>query len=304
MLDFGAIPVFVAVLEQGSFSGAANKLGITKSAVSKRITVLEAHLGVKLLHPSTRRLSLTEAGTRYLDHARTALYSAQQAEFAVADLQETPKGTLRVSAPMSFSRLHLAPIIPEFLKQYPAITVHLDMSDIASDIVADGYDIGLRTAGNLPDSSLIARKIAPLKSVLCASPGYLKENASIEGPQDLFTHNCILYSYHTGGNEWTFIKEGEEERIRISGNYHVNNSEALLTALELGAGIGRIPTFIAGDALECGRLVPVLEQYEMPQAILYAVFAERQYLPEKVRVFLDFIVSKIGSNRPYWDEWK
>ncbi|MEP3245984.1 MAG: LysR family transcriptional regulator [Sneathiella sp.] len=304
MLDFGAIPVFVTVLEQGSFSGAANKLGITKSAVSKRITALEAHLGVTLLHRSTRRLSLTEAGTRYLDHAQSALHSAQQAEFAVADLQETPKGTLRVSTPMSFSRLHLAPIIPEFLKQYPSITVHLDMSDIASNIVADGYDIGLRTASNLPDSSLIARKIAPLKSVLCASPDYVKENIPIEGPQDLLVHNCILYSYHTGGNEWTFIKEGEEERIQISGNYHVNNSEALLTALELGAGVGRVPTFIAGEALKTGRLVPILDQYAMPQALLYAVFPERQYLPEKVRVFLDFVVSKIASDKPYWDEWK
>jgi len=302
MQDISAIPVFTAVIDQGSFSKAADKLGITKSAVSKRISGLEAQLGVKLLYRSTRKLSLTEAGERYFTYAQQALEAAQEAENAATELQQIPKGLLRISSPMSFGRLHLAPMIPKFLQQYPQIILHLEMSDTQSDVIAEGFDLALR-AGNLADSSLIARKLAPLHSVLCASPQYLAKQSIPKTPKDLLLHNCILYTHHTVVNEWVFIKDSVEETVRISGNYQVNNSEALREALVQGLGIGRLPTFISGIEINEGNLVPVINDYVMPFISLYAVFPEKRYMPEKVRVFIDFIVEHLGDEQPYWDRY-
>ncbi len=303
MQYISAIPVFTCVIEEGSFSKAAGKLNITKSAVSKRISSLEAQLGVKLLHRSTRKLSLTEAGERYFEYALQALYAAQEAENAATELQKVPQGTLRISAPMSFGRLHVAPIIPMFLKQYPQIKINMDMSDLSRNVIAEGFDIALR-GGDLPDSSLIARKLAPLHSVLCASADYISEFGMPKTPQDLIEHNCLLYTYHTVINEWGFIKNGEEQRVKISGNYQVNNSEALRESLFQGLGIGRLPTFVAGTDIASGKLIPLLQDYAMPHKTLYAVFPEKQYLPAKVRVFIDFMLEHLGGDVPHWDRWR
>jgi DNA-binding transcriptional LysR family regulator len=297
-----AIPIFIAVIESGSFSQAAVRLGISKSAVSKRISGLESQLGVKLLHRSTRKLSLTEAGNSYYEYASQALCLAQEAEDAATKLQSVPKGRLRISCPMSFGILHIAPLIPKFLQQYPQIELHMDMSDSWTDIIKEGLDIALQ-AGELPDSSLIARKITPLKSVLCASKEYLERHGVPQKPGDLINHNCILYSYHSTINEWGFITNTEEEKVRISGNYQVNNSEALRESLVQGLGIGRLPTFIAGQHIKNGSLVAVLQEYKMPQKTLYAVFPERQYLPEKVRVFIDYLIDNFDRDKPSWDQW-
>ncbi len=172
MEAFGAIPVFVAVVENGGFSAAARTLGISKSAVSKRINQLEAHLGVRLLHRTTRKLSLTEAGERYFEHASQALAAAGHAEDAVTELQGEPQGQLRINAPMSFGRLHVAPLIPKFLDRCPKLQIDLVMDDRKVDLVAGGFDVAIR-AGNLPASTLIARKLAPVRQVLCASPDYI-----------------------------------------------------------------------------------------------------------------------------------
>lgn len=303
MRDIAVIPVFTSVVEEGSFSRAADKLGITKSAVSKRISGLEAQLGVKLLHRSTRKLSLTEAGERYFEHAAHALRAAQDAEHAATELQKVPRGTLKISIPMSFGRLHIAPLIPVFLKRYPDLSIHMDMSDLARDIIAEGFDLVL-ASGDLPDSSLIARKLAPLHSVLCASEDYINRCGEPKTPQDLTRHNNILYTYHTTLNEWAFIQNGEEERVRISGNYQVNNSEALRESLLQGLGIGRLPSFAVGEDIRLGRLVRLLPDYQMPHKDLYAVFPEKQYMPEKVRVFIDFLVEHLGEESPHWDRWK
>jgi len=298
-----AIPIFIAVVENKSFSRAAEKLGITKSAVSKRITQLEQHLGVKLLSRSTRQLSLTEAGERYLEHARKALDATIEAEDAATELQTQPKGTLNINVPMSFGRLHIAPLIPLFLNKYPDISLKMDMSDVWSDIVAEGYDIAIRAA-DLKDSSLFARKIAPLKSVLCASPNYIEKYSTPKEPHELLGHNCILYSYSQIINEWQFTKNNEIETIRVKGNYQVNNSEALNTALIQGAGVGRLPSFVAGEGIKNGTLIPLLTDYEMAEKIIYAVFAEKTFMPQKIRVFIDFLISHIGGDTPYWDEWR
>lgn len=300
MEGFGAIPVFVAVVENGGFSAAARTLGISKSAVSKRINQLEANLGVRLLHRTTRKLSLTEAGERYFEHAAQALTAAGQAEDAVTELQGEPQGNLKISSPMSFGRLHVAPLIPKLLQRYPKLQIDLVMDDRKVDLVAGGFDVAIR-AGNLPASTLIARKLAPVRQVLCASPDYIDRYDRPGTPAELSGHNCVLYSYSSDAGEWTLIGESGPETVTVSGSYQVNNSEALLEALREGIGIGRLPTFVAGPDLKTGRLVKLFESYRLPDFTLYAVFPERQYLPAKVRAFLDFAIEYFGGDKPYWD---
>ena len=297
---FGAIPVFVAVVENGGFSAAARMLGISKSAVSKRINQLEAHLGVRLLHRTTRKLSLTEAGERYFEHAAQALTAAGQAEDAVTELQSEPQGNLKISSPMSFGRLHVAPLIPKLLQRYPKLQIDLVMDDRKVDLVAAGFDVAIRS-GRLPDSTLIARKLAPSRQVLCASPDYIDRYGLPGTPAELTGRNCVLFSYASDANEWTLNGEDGPEIVLVSGSYRVNNSEALLEALREGVGIGRLPTFVAGPDLKTGRLVTLFESYRIPDQTFYAVFPEREYLPAKVRAFLNFAIEYFGGDHPYWD---
>jgi len=300
MEGFGAIPVFVAVVEQGGFSPAARMLGISKSAVSKRINSLEQNLGIKLLHRTTRKLSLTEAGEHFFEHAVIANNAAQDAQDAVAQLQGEPQGRLRINTPMSFGRLHVSPLIPVFLKRYPKITIDMVMDDKVVDLVGGGFDIAIRS-GKLPNSNLIARKLAPLKSVLCAAPAYIENHGYPETLNDLKQHNCLLFSYSRDLKEWRFTRNEVAESIEVSGNYQVNNSEALRDAILQGLGIGRLPTFVAGPDIKSGKLVPLFENYEMLQQSIYAVFLERQFMPAKVRAFLDFAIDYFGGEQPYWD---
>ena len=300
MGEFAAIPVFVAVVENGGFSSASRSLGVSKSAVSKRINQLENHLGVLLLHRTTRKLSLTEAGERYYEHAAQALSAAKKAEDSVTELQGEPRGKLKISSPMSFGRLHVAPLIPKFMQRYPKLQIDLVMDDRNIDLVADGIDVAIR-AGDMPDSTLIARKLAPLRQVLCASSTYIERYGMPITPSELSERNCILFSYSGDANEWTLNKGDKSEAVMVSGSYRVNNSEAILEALREGVGIGRLPTFVAGPELKGGNLVRILESYHIPDHIFYAVFPERQYLPAKVRAFLDFAVEYFGGDLPYWD---
>jgi len=301
MESFGAIPVFVTVVESGGFSPAAKLLGISKSAVSKRVTQLEEQMGVKLLHRTTRKLSLTEAGEHFFQHARIAHQAAKDAQDAVAQLQGEPQGRLRINTPMSFGRLHIAPLIPEFLKRYPKISIEMVMDDKVADLIGEGFDIAIR-GGDLPDSSLIARKLAPLRNVLCASPEYIEKHGRPIELSQLADHNCLIFTYSKDIKEWLFIKDGQTQSVEVTGNYNVNNSEALREALLQGVGIGRLPTFVAGPDIKSGKLVSLFEEYQMPDKTIYAVFPERQYLPSKVRAFIDFAVEYLGGDNPYWDQ--
>lgn len=302
MDGFGAIPMFVAVVENGGFSSAARTLGVSKSAVSKRINQLEKSLGVRLLHRTTRKLSLTEAGERYFAHAAQALAAASQAEDAVTELQGEPQGKLKISSPMSFGRLHVAPLIPQLLKRYPKLEIELAMDDRPIDLVAAGFDVAIRSGSeSLPASALVARKLTPLRQVLCASPGYIDRFGRPTRPAELAEHNCVLFSLSSDANDWTLIGADEPEIVSVSGNYKVNNSEALLEAIREGIGIGRLPTFVAGPDLKTGRLVKLFESHHIPDHTFYAVFPEREYLPAKVRAFLDFAIEYFGGDQPYWD---
>ena len=301
MDQIGALPIFVAVVKQQGFAPAARHLGISKSAVSKRISNLENHLGARLLHRSTRKISLTEAGERYYARAVEALGMALEAEDAVSALKGKPKGRLKINMPMSFGRLHIMPLIPRFLSLYPEIEIDALMDDRSVDLVDGGFDIGIR-GGSLPDSSMIARKIAPCHNVLAASPEYLKIRGVPEKPHDLLKHNCLHYAYYSDQHVWDF--QGPEGALKIgaSGNFQVNNVEALMTAVLGGCGIARLTTFIASDHLLSGELVRLLPDFRFPEQNMYAIFAERKYMPSKVRVFIDFILDEIGRDQPYWDK--
>lgn len=300
MDSFNAIPIFVAVAKHGSFTSAAGELGISKSAISKRITQLEDQLAARLIHRTTRKLSLTEAGERFYEHAIKATIAAQNAEDSVSELLGDPQGLLKVHVPMSFGMLHVAPLIPVFLKRYPKINIDLIMDDKIVDIVAQGFDLSLR-AGDLPDSTLIARRLAPLKSVVCISPEYVTQTTLIS-PADLEKENCLLYSYSSNADHWEFSLNGKNERVNVKGNYRVNSSEALKKAILHGGGIGRLPSFVAGEYISTGKLIQVFSEYNMPEKTMYAVYPERNYVPAKVRFFLDFCIEYFGKDIPYWDK--
>ena len=300
MFDLNAIPIFTAVIEQGSFSRAATQLGITKSAVSKRVSRLEAELGVSLLHRSTRKLSLTDAGRRFLQHASHARSAADAAAAAASELQKTPSGLLRISLPMSFGKLHVIPRITGFLQRYPQIEIQFELNDDRPDVIAQGFDLAV-VAGKLEDSALIARKLTVHRSVICATPAYLAEHGTPKKPSDLSSHNCLLYSHHTVVNEWVFARKSKVETVSVSGNLCTNNSEALRECLLQGLGVGRLPTFIASNDIAANRLVPLLNEYAMPHKDVYLVIPQRAYLPENVRVFMDFLLEEVGGTMPYWD---
>lgn len=291
---FSAIPIFVAVVESGSFSAAAERLRMTKSAVSKRISSLEDNLGTRLFHRSTRKLTLTEAGEQFSDYARNSLFIAQQGINATTLHQGKPKGTLKINAPMTFSRLHLVPLLKEFLDLYPDIKVILNMDDKIVDMIEGGYDVGIRI-GELKDSSLIAKKLAKCDSVVCASPEYLTEYGIPITPSDLRDHNCIYYSLFQAGVEWTFFRDNEKSKVEPKGNFVVNNSDAIGEVLLQGLGICQMPTFIVRKYLDSGQLIEVLDDYNLPQHNIYAVYPERRHVPEKVRVFLDFVENRLSS---------
>ncbi len=207
---------------------------------------------------------------------------------------------MRINTPMSFGRLHIAPLIPQFLKQYPGIHIDMVMNDQVVDLTDGGFDIAIRV-GNLPDSTLIARKLAPMRSVLSASPEYVAQHRRPRTPAKLIDHNCLHFSY-SATSEWIFLGQNETETVQISGNYQANNGEALREALLQGVGIGRSPTFIVGPDIAKKRLVVILNEYPMPTTTIYALFPKRQYLPAKVRVFVDFVVARFGGDIPYWDK--
>ena len=305
METFNAIPIFVAVAELQGFSAAARELGLSKSAISKRITQLEEQLGVRLIHRSTRQLSLTEAGERYYEFARLAAGAARNAEDAVAELQGEPTGLLKILAPMSFGQLHIAPLIPEFLKAYPKVRIDLVLDDRPLNLIEEGFDLAIR-AGSLPDSTLIARRLATLNSIVCCSPDYLeKHQETLRSPFDLKDHNCVLYSYSDNADHWQFSNpenRDESYSVKVQGNFSVNNSEALKSAIAKGLGIGRLPTFVAARGIEDGSLAALFREFQMPGRDMFVIYPERNYLPLKVKVFADFTHKCFGEQLLYWEQ--
>lgn len=291
---FALLPAFVAVVEAGSFSGAARQLGGSKSALSKKVSQLEQLLGCQLLYRTTRSLSLTEAGERYFETVRHAVRLAGEGEDAIGALQAAPRGLLRVTVPMVYGRRHVVPLIPDFLARHPEVQLQFEMSDEQRDLVAEGFDVGLRI-GALEDSSLIARRLAPCHSTLCAAPAYLARAGVPQSPEDLERHNCLFYSLFRGGAQWRLLGPDGEVGVTPRGNFEVNNSDAIHSALLAGLGIGNMPDFIVGDDLAAGRLVSVLPAYRLPEHGIWCLYPRRRHLPAKVAAWLAFLDERLGQ---------
>lgn len=299
MDSLGAINLFVRVAETGSFSAAASQLGMSKSAASKKISALEEKLGARLINRTTRRLNLTEVGTAFYERARRILAELEEAEQAVTHLVAEPRGTLRVNAPMTFGIGPLASALAGFMAEYPELTVSLDLNDRRVDLIEEGYDVAIRIA-ELGDSSLIARKIAPIRRVICASPDYWDRCGRPRTPAQLADHNCLVYTYLETPSEWRFRDRDETLSVRVGGSFLANNGEAIRAATLAGLGVCQSPTFTVGEDIRAGRLTTVLDEFEDKSLAAYAVYPHRKHLSAKVRVFVDFLARQFGP-APYWD---
>ncbi|MGO3408544.1 LysR substrate-binding domain-containing protein [Marinomonas sp.] len=294
-----AMRAFVSVVTEGSFSRAAELLQLSPQLVSKYVSQLEDKLNVRLLNRTTRRVNLTEAGMQYLQHAQQILASIDEMDQQLGGLHQNPKGTLRISAPVSFSIKHLAPLLAEFQKQYPLIDLDLQLNDRKADVVDEGFDVVLRI-GELKSSSLVAKHVAPVRVILCASPDYLKQHGTPICPEDLKHHRYLHYSYMEMDDRESIFPWLRSKNIEKSGAFQSNNGDVLVEAAIAGAGIALQPTFIAGEAIRKGQLVPVLLDFEPKVMGLYALYAHRKLLASKVRCFVDFLDGYFGAP-PYWD---
>ena len=294
--------VFVRVVERGSFTLAADDLALSRAAVSKYVSRLEERLGARLLHRTTRRLSLTEAGAALFEASRGAIERIEEAEAAVARFQSKPRGRLRASAPMSFGILHLAPLLAEFAAECPEVTLDMRLDDRYVNLVEEGFDVAVRI-GVLSDSSLVARKLATTRHVVCASEAYLAQHGEPESPEDLVSHDCLLYSYLSTANVWRFqAANGREIPVAVSGSFRINNGIALAEAALAGHGILLSPSFYIGPLLRAGKLRRILAGYTLPSLGVYAVYPQTSHVPPKVRAFVDFLVKRFGKT-PDWERF-
>lgn len=296
-----AMEAFVAVVEAGSFARASERLGISTTSASRLVSTLEAHLDARLLHRTTRRLSLTDAGRVYYQHCTTLLSDLAEAEAAVSADNRVASGLLRVSAPVSFGTRHLAAMLPRFRQEQPKVSLELSLNDRVVDLVEEGHDLAVRISNQLP-TSLVARPLAPIRIVVCAAPAYLERHGRPRAPDDLSRHQCLLYSYSDPVDQWNFTGPNGPQQVPVSGFLTANNGDVLRMAALAGEGIVRQPSFIVGGDLLSGRLVPLLESYATPLQMAYAVYPSRRHLAARVRAFIDFLAEAWGDPPP-WDSW-
>jgi DNA-binding transcriptional LysR family regulator len=292
---FEDIRTFIAVVQARGFAQAGKRLGIAKSAVSRRINDLENRLGTRLLNRTTRQLSPTPAGAELYQRGLRLLADFQEAEDAVSSGSNEPAGKLRISAPVSFGSHCLGQIIPEFMNRFPRLQVELELEDRLIDVVASGFDVAVRIS-RLKDSSLIARKIVTIHHVICGSPEYLRRRGRPKLPEDLHEHTTLRYSYED--DYWKFTKN---ETLSGPSKFRCNNGDSLREAAIAGGGLVYLPTFIVHEAVKDGRLEICLSGFEKDPIALYAVYPTTRHLPPKIRVFIDFLVEKFGED-PFWDK--
>ena len=294
------IQAFMRVVEAGSISAAAERLGIAKSAVSRRLSDLEKHLGVQLLRRTTRRLNLTDTGRGFYDRCQRILADLEEAEAAVSEAHGTLQGRLRVAAPLSFGVRHLGPAIAEFMQRHPQVQFDLDFNDRQVDLLAEDIDVAIRIA-RLEDSSLIARRLWTSRLVLCASPGYLREHGTPATPAELATHQGLVYS---NAPDPTLLllhgADGQEHRVRLQERLRSNSGDFLCQAAVAGAGLLLSPSFIVYEALRRGELVTVLPDCTHEELNAYALYPQTRHLSQRVRAFVDFLAERYAGV-PYWD---
>ena len=297
MSDFDDILAFTRVVESESYTKAARWLGISKSMVSRRVARLEGKLGTRLLVRSTRGLAPTEAGRVFAERAARALTDLEEAEAAVAGERE-PSGALRIAAPLSFGILHLGPALADFALNYPRIAVDISFSDRFVDLVEDGFDAAIRI-GVLKDSSLIGRKLSPIRALVAASPAYLAGHGRPKTPRDLLQHQCLSYSGIGAEEQWRFRVGGRWQMVKPPGSFRADNGEVLREAAAAGLGVTALPSFILSPALESGALEPILTDFALPERGLY-VLRHGGPPPLRLRLLIDFLAERFGPE-PYWD---
>ena len=297
---FENMRTFIRVVEAGSISGAADRLGVAKSAVSRRLKELEGHLGAELFHRTTRRMNLTDSGRAFYHQSVRILEDVLEAELATSQAHGTLKGSLKIALPSTFGLMHMGPAINEFLQEHPQIEFDLDFNDREVDLIQEGFDLAIRIA-NLPDSSLIARRLAPIKTVMCASPSYLERMGEPRTPDELVEHRCLAYSLLRDFEYWHLTdSRGKAVRIKIHPYIKASTGEFLKDAAVEGLGIILVPSFIAYKEIEHGALVPVLRDYKPPRLEAYAIYPQTRHLSRRVRVFVDFLIKRFKGT-PYWD---
>jgi DNA-binding transcriptional LysR family regulator len=298
---FAEIEALVAVVEAGSFHAAGERLDVAKSMVSRRLSQLERRLGSRLLHRTTRRLTLTDAGRNFYQRAVQILAELDEAEQSVAAGHRELRGAIKLAAPLTFGLRHLSGAITEFLDAHPAIELNLDLNDRNINLIEEGFDLAVRI-GELPDSTLIARRLGTSRAVTCASRAYLDRHGEPLHPEDLRKHIGLQYSNIGYRQHWRFeTPQGEtvfaQPQIRI----RANNGEALACAAVAGLGITTGPTFILSSYLRGGSLIRILKDYRLPVVGIYALYPPGRLLPRRIQVFADFLAERFGE-QPYWDE--
>lgn len=292
--DLAALRAFIAVVEAGSFHAAAERLGGSTAAISRRVSGLEQALGVRLLHRTTRRLDLTEAGRRYHADLAVILESLDAADERARSGSESLSGLLRVAAPLSFGVQRISPLIPRFLAEHPQLQIQLLVEDQYTDLLANGMDLAIRI-GRLDDSSLIATRIGQVDRIFCASPDYLARMGEPSDPRELIHHACLHYNLIRDREEWTFNLDGQAQGLAVHGPLSANNGEVLREAVLQGMGIALLPDFLVDQALAEGRLKAILRQHQPAAYGLYAMRPSRQFTAARVSRFIAFLGENLAG---------
>ena len=288
---------FVAVADAGSFVAAADITGLSKAAVSRHVGDLEERLGVRLMHRTTRRLSLTDDGQRFLARCKDLLAAIDEAESELSSKTGNPSGLIRINGPLTFGTMHLAPLWGRFMDRYPKVTLDVTLGDRMVDLVEEGYDLAIRIT-NLPNSALVSRTLASTRMVLCASPEYLAAHGTPVVPSELVAHRVISYTHWATGDEWRFIGPQGEMNVRVKPGLHTNNGDTCRIAALDHQGVILQPDFLIGDDLRSGALVELMPEYRAISIGVHAVYPSRKHLPLKVRRLIDFLVESFQS--PTW----
>lgn len=296
MDKFREMQAFAAVADQGSFVAAAGALGTSKAAVSRLVADLEARLGVRLMQRTTRRLTLTTEGHLFLERCRDALAQIEDAENELQLATTLPRGLLRVNVPVTFGNLHLAPLWGEFLALYPQVELDIALADRVVDLVEEGYDLAVRI-GRLASSTLISRQVSSDRSVLCAAPAYLERHGWPRELADLERHHTIGYTYLSTGDRWMFTGPEGEVGVRVRPRLKASSGDTCRAAALAGQGIIQQPTFLIGEDLRAGRLLPILPQWQGQEFGIHLVYPSRRFLPPKMRALLGFLAERLGTAR-------
>jgi len=290
--------VFCMVVDKASFVAAAEPLALSKAAVSRYVSALEERLGVRLLHRTTRRLSLTDEGRQFYHQAREVLALMDQAEEAVSSAAPEPSGVLRINAPVSFGVLHLGPVWADFMKLYPKVELDISLNDRLVDLVEEGFDAAVRIA-RMESSSLVGRRLAGTRMCLCASPDYLASHAPIVKLSDLADHGAVAYTNFASGSDWDFDGPQGPESVRTRSIVRCNNGDTCRSIALAGGGISLQPSFMVAQDLRAGTLVEILPQYTSVELGIYAVYPSRKHLAPKVRVLINFLAQRFAA--PAWE---